>query len=204
VREARRPRTRRVAKLAKIEKAVHSILEAIGEDPDREGIRDTPHRVAQLYQRIFGGIGQDPTRDLRLYRVSNQDGMILLRNISFHSMCEHHLLPFFGKIHLAYLPSKNLVTGLSSLTKAVEVLSQKPQLQERLANEIADTLMKAIRPKGLLVVVEAEHLCMAMNDAQRLGTSTISTAARGAMLEEPARAEAFSLINRQTRTRTRK
>jgi GTP cyclohydrolase I len=204
VREARKTKTRRLVKLAKIEKAVHSILEAIGEDPDREGIRDTPHRVAQLCQRIFGGIGQDPTRDLRLYRVSNQDGMILVRDISFHSMCEHHLLPFFGKIHLAYLPSRNLVTGLSSLTRAVEILSQRPQLQERLANEIADTLMKAIRPKGLLVVVEAEHLCMAMNDAHRLGTSTISTAARGAMLEEPARTEALSLISRQTRTRTKK
>jgi GTP cyclohydrolase IA len=204
VRGVRRPRTRRVAKLAKIEKAVHSILEAIGEDPDREGVRDTPHRVAQLYQRIFSGIGQDPTRDLRLYRVSNQDGMILIKDISFHSMCEHHLLPFFGKIHLAYLPSRNLVTGLSSLTKAVEVLSQRPQLQERLANEIADTLMKALKPKGLLVVVEAEHLCVAMNDAQKLGTSTISTAARGAMLEEPARAQALSLISSQTRTRTRK
>jgi GTP cyclohydrolase I len=204
VRGVRRPRTRRVAKLAKIEKAVHSILEAIGEDPDREGVRDTPHRVAQLYQRIFSGVGQDPTRDLKLYRVNNQDGMILIKDISFHSMCEHHLLPFFGKIHLAYLPSRNLVTGLSSLTKAVDVLSQRPQLQERLANEIADTLMKALKPKGLLVVVEAEHLCVAMNDAQKLGTSTISTAARGAMLEEPARAQALSLISSQTRTRTKK
>jgi GTP cyclohydrolase I len=123
-----------------------------------------------------------------------------MKDISFHSMCEHHLLPFFGKIHLAYLPSKNLVTGLSSLTKAVEVLSQRPQLQERLANEIADTLMMALKPKGLLVVVEAEHLCVAMNDAHKVGTSTISTAARGAMLEEPARAQALSLINSQTRT----
>jgi GTP cyclohydrolase I len=204
VRGVRKPKTQRVVKLARIEKAVRSILEAIGEDTKREGIKDTPHRVAQLYQRIFGGIGRDPTKDLKLYRVHNQDGMILVKDVSFYSMCEHHLLPFFGRVHLAYLPRKNLVTGLGSLTKAVEVLSQRPQIQERLANEIADTLMKALKPKGLLVVVEAEHLCMAMNDAHRPGTSTISTAARGAMLEEPARAEAFSLINSQARTKTKK
>lgn len=204
MREVRKPRTRRVVKLAKIQKAVYSILEAIGEDPEREGIKDTPHRVAQLYQRVFSGIDQDPVRDLKLYRVNNQDGIILVKDVSFHSMCEHHLLPFFGKIHLAYLPSKNLVTGLSSLTKTVEVLSQRPQLQERLANEIADTLVKALKPRGLLVVVEAEHLCMAMNDSHKPGARTISTAARGAMLEGPTRAEAFSLINSKAHTRTKR
>jgi len=204
VTEVRDPRMQRAAKLAKIEKAVRSMLEAIGEDPEREGIKETPRRVAQLYQRIFSGIGQDPAKNLKLYCVNNQDGMILVENISFHSMCEHHLLPFFGKIHLAYLPNKNRVTGLSSLTKAIEVLSQRPQLQERLANEIADTLMKALNPKGLLVIVEAEHLCMAMNDPHRSGTSAISVAARGAMLEESARTEALSLISDQTRSRTSK
>jgi len=204
VREVLKRRTRRVAKLAKIEGAVHSFLVAIAEDPEREGVRDTPRRVAQLYRRIFGGMGQDPASDLRLYRVKNQDGIILVKDIPFHSMCEHHLLPFFGKIHLAYVPSKHLVTGLNSLTRVVEILSQRPQLQERLANEIADTLMKALQPKGLLVVVEAEHLCMAMNGVHKSGTNTISTAARGVMLAGPTRAEAFSLLNDRVRTRTNK
>jgi len=204
VREAHKPKTQRVVKLAKIEKAIRSVLEAIGEDPEREGVKDTPGRVAKLYQRIFSGIGQDPTSNLKSYRVDNQDGMILVRDIAFLSMCEHHLLPFFGRIHLAYLPSENRVAGLSSLTKTVEILSQRPQLQERLANDIADALMKALAPQGLLVIVEAEHLCVAMNDNHKLGTSTISTAARGVMREEPTRAEAFSLIVKQSRTNTKK
>ena len=199
MREVRKLRTQRAIDLAKIEKAVHSILEAIGEDTEREGIRDTPRRVARLYERIFGGIGLDPSTSLKLYRVKNQDGMILVKNISFISMCEHHLLPFFGKIHIAYLPKRNGITGLSSITKAIQILSRRPQLQERLANEVADTLVKALDPRGLLVIVEAEHLCIAMNDAQKPGTCTISTAARGEMVEERTRAEAFSLINSRTR-----
>lgn len=195
MREVRKAKTQRAVDLAKIERAVRSILEAIGEDTQREGIKDTPRRVARLYERIFGGIGLDPAATLKLYRVKNQDGMILVKNISFLSMCEHHLLPFFGKIHIAYLPNENGVTGLSSITRAIEVLSRRPQLQERLTNEIADTLVRALDPKGLLVIVEAEHLCMAMNDAQKPGTCTISTAARGTMLKERARAEAFSLLS---------
>lgn len=192
----RKPRTRQADSLAKIEKAIRLVLEAIGENPDRQGIKNTPRRVAQLYSRIFSGIGRDPVRDLKLYRVKNQKGMILIKNISFHSMCEHHLLPFFGKIHLAYLPKDDRVTGLGSITTAVEILSQRPQLQERLANDIADALTKALDPRGLLVIVEAEHLCMAMNGSHNPGTTTISTAARGAMLEEPARTEAFYLANK--------
>lgn len=204
MREVRKHRTQRLVRLAKIEKAVRSILEAIGEDPERKGIKNTPRRVARLYERIFSGIGQKPAGGLKLYRVDNQDGMILVRDISFHSMCEHHLLPFFGKIHLAYLPSKNRVTGLSSLTKTVEVLSRRLQLQERLANEIADELTKALDPRGLLVIIEAEHLCMAMNNTHKPGAKTISTAARGAMLEERTRAEALSLIGSQADSRARK
>ena len=198
--EARKRRTRPAVQLAKIEKAVRSVLEAIGEDPGREGIRETPRRVARLYQRIFSGIGQDPAKDLKLLSVKNHNGMVLVKDISFHSMCEHHLLPFFGKIHIAYSPAGNRVTGLGSLARAVEILSQRPQLQERLGNNIADTLEKALRPRGLLVIVEAQHLCMAMNDAGRSSARTIYVAARGTMLRAPEKAAAFSLLGiRSTR-----
>lgn len=199
--ETRRRRTQPAIKLAKIEKAVRSVLEAIGEDPDREGIKETPRRVARLYEKIFSGIGQDPAKNLTLYSVKNQNGMVIVKDISFHSMCEHHLLPFFGKIHIAYLPTRNRVTGLGSLARAVEVLSKRPQLQERLVNDIADALMKALDPKGLLVIVEAQHLCMSMNEAHRSDARTISTAARGTMLDEPERAIAFSLLGRKSTQR---
>lgn len=195
MREVSRAKKQQAVDLAKIEKAVRSILEAIGENPEREGIKNTPRRVAELYQRIFSGIGQDPTRNLKLYTVENQDGMILVKDIHFHSMCEHHLLPFFGKIQLAYIPDNNRITGLSSLTRVVETLSQKPQLQERLTNEIADALMKVLKPRGLLVAVEALHLCMAMNETDRSGTKTVSYAMRGVMAEETMRAETLSILN---------
>ncbi len=195
MREVPRAKKQQAVDLAKIEKAVRSILEAIGEDPEREGLKSTPRRVAELYQRIFSGIGQDPTENLTLYTVEDQDGLILVRNILFHSMCEHHLLPFFGKIQLAYLPDDNRITGLSSLTKIVETLSRKPQLQERLTNEIADALMKALKPKGLLVAVRAQHLCMTLNDANTSGTETVSYAMRGVMADEAARAEILSILN---------
>lgn len=195
MREVPKAKKQQAVDLARIEKAVRSILEAIGEDPEREGIKSTPRRVAELYQRIFSGIGQDPTRNLKLYTVENQDGLILVRDILFHSMCEHHLLPFFGKIQLAYLPENNRITGLSSLTKVVETLSQKPQLQERLTNEIADALVKALKPRGLLVAVEAQHLCMAMNETNRSGTRTVSYATRGVMAEETMKAEMLSMLN---------
>lgn len=194
MREVPKAKKQRAIDLAKIERAVRSILEAIGENPRREGIKNTPRRVAELYQRVFSGIGQDPTRNLKLYTVENQDGMILVRDILFHSMCEHHLLPFFGKIQLAYLPDNNRIAGLSSLTKIVEILSQKPQLQERLTNEIADALMKALKPKGLLVAVEAQHLCMVMNGTDRSGTVTVSYAMRGVMAKEAMKAEILSIL----------
>jgi GTP cyclohydrolase I len=195
VREVPKTKKQQAVDLTRIEKAVRSILEAIGENPEREGIKNTPRRVAELYQRIFSGIGQDPATNLTLYTVENQDGLILVRDILFHSMCEHHLLPFFGKIQLAYLPDNDRITGLSSLTKVVKTLSQKPQLQERLTNEIADALVKALKPKGLLVAVEAQHLCMAMNEANTFGTKTVSYAMRGVMAEEATKAEILSVLN---------
>ncbi|UCF78521.1 MAG: GTP cyclohydrolase I FolE [Candidatus Eiseniibacteriota bacterium] len=194
VREVPKTKKQQATDPAKIETAVRTILEAIGEDPEREGVKNTPRRVAELYRRIFGGIGKDPAKDLKLYTVENQDGLILVKDILFHSMCEHHLLPFFGRVQLAYLPDENRITGLSSLTKVVETLSRKPQLQERLTNEIADVLTKALRPRGLLVAVEAEHLCMAMNETNRSGTKTVSYAMRGVMAEEPVKAEVMSLL----------
>jgi GTP cyclohydrolase I len=196
VRRTPNAKQRRTVDLTRIEKAVRSILEAIGEDPEREGVKNTPRRVAEFYERAFSGIGQDPTKNVKLYTVENQDGMVLVRDIQFHSMCEHHLLPFFGKIQLAYLPNDNRITGLNNLTKIVETLAKKPQLQERLTNEIADALVKTLKPKGLLVAVEAQHLCMVMNETNSSGTKTISYATRGVMAEDSLRAEMLALLDR--------
>lgn len=163
-------------------------------DPEREGVRDTPRRVARLYQKMFSGLGEDPTRAIRLYTVRNQDDLILMKDIFFYSICEHHLLPFFGKLHVAYLPHRNRVAGLNSLTKVVEILCRRPQLQERLTNEVADALVSALKPRGLLVVTEAEHLCMLMKEGNRPGVKAISSAARGEMRGAARRQEAVSLM----------
>ena len=185
----------RAAALRKMERAVRIVLEAIGEDPRREGLRETPARVARLYQKLFSGLSEDPRKPFRLFKVGNQDGLVVVRDIAFHSMCEHHLLPFFGKIHLAYLPRDNRVTGLNSLTRVTGVLSRRPQLQERLTNQIADSLMECLRPRGLLVVVEAQHLCMSLSEGGRRGATAVSSAARGAMLALPRRREALLMMN---------
>ncbi len=171
------------------------MLEAIGEDPNREGLRDTPARVARLYRKVFSGLGEDPRKQFRLFNVRHQDGVVVVRDIAFQSMCEHHLLPFFGKIHLAYLPMDNRVTGLNSLTRVAEVLSRRPQLQERLTNDIADALMECLRPRGLLVVTEAQHLCMSLSEGGKRGATAVSSAARGAMLALPRRREALLMMN---------
>ena len=178
-----------------MEQAVRVVLEAIGEDPQREGLRETPARVARLYQKVFSGLGEDPRQRFRLFKVGGQDGLVVVRDIAFHSMCEHHLLPFFGKIHLAYLPRDNRVTGLNSLTRVAGVLSRRPQLQERLTNEIADALMDCLRPRGLLVVIEAQHLCMSLSEGGKRGATAVSSAARGAMLALPRRREALLMMN---------
>lgn len=178
----------------KAKKAVRLLLEAIGEDPDREGLRETPQRVAEMYAEVFSGVGKDARKLIKAYRVKNQDEMIIVRDIPFYSVCEHHLLPFIGKAHVAYIPSDSRITGFANLISTVETIAKRPQLQERLTTEIADTLVEILKPLGILVVVEAEHLCVSMMGVKKPGTLTVTSAMRGGMRKEATRAEAFSLI----------
>ena len=179
----------------KIEQAVHMILEAIGEDPSREGLRDTPKRVARMYQEIFQGLEIDPKQYLQVLFTEEHDEMVLVKDIPFYSMCEHHLLPFFGKAHVAYIPARGKITGLSKLARVVEAVAKRPQLQERLTSQIADLVMEALQPFGVLVVVEAEHMCMTMRGVKKSGSLTTTSAVRGIFKKNNAtRAEAFSLI----------
>lgn len=180
----------------KIEKAVKMILEAVGEDPQREGLKDTPKRVADFYEEIFAGLNENPQGQLKLYSAPNQDEMIIAKDIFFHSLCEHHLLPFFGKAHIAYIPSDNKITGFSRLVRVVEVLARRPQLQERLTAQVADTLMEVLKPKGVLVVIEAEQMCLTMRGLKKYGSVTITSAIRGTLRKDALRKEAFALIKR--------
>jgi GTP cyclohydrolase I len=186
----------------KIEKAVKMILEAVGEDPQREGLKETPKRVADFYEEIFAGLSQNPRSQLKLYSTkrdghlstSNQDEMIIAKDIFFHSLCEHHLLPFFGKVHIAYIPSNNKITGFSKLVRVVETLARRPQLQECLTAQIADTLMEVLKPQGVLVVIEAEQMCLTMRGSKKPGSVTITSAIRGTLRKTALRKEAFALI----------
>jgi len=186
----------------KIEKAVKMILEAVGEDPQREGLKETPKRVADFYEEIFAGLSENPRSQLKLYSTqtggrmgtSHQDEMIIAKDIFFHSLCEHHLLPFFGKAHIAYIPSDNKITGFSKLVRVVEVLARRPQLQECLTIQIADTLMEVLKPKGVLVVIEAEQMCLTMRGLKKPGSVTITSAIRGTLRKTALRKEAFALI----------
>lgn len=179
----------------RIEAAVREILIAIGEDPDREGLLETPKRVANMYEEIFAGLSDDPTRHLKLFNEGKNDEMVIVRDIPMYSMCEHHLLPFIGKAHIAYIPSDGKVIGLSKLARIVDSFSKKPQLQERLTSNIADFLEENLAPKGIAVIVEAEHLCMTMRGARAAGASTQTSALRGSMRKDAkTRAEAMSLL----------
>jgi GTP cyclohydrolase I len=178
----------------KIQKAVRMILEAVGEDGKREGLKDTPRRVADFYEEIFAGLSEDPEGQIKLYFAPNQDEMIIAKDIFFHSLCEHHLLPFFGKAHIAYIPSDNQITGFSRLVRVIEVLARRPQLQERLTAQIAEVLMKVLKPKGVLVIMEAEQMCLTMRGLRKPGSVTITSAVRGDLKKEALRREAFSLI----------
>ena len=178
----------------KIEKAVRLLLEAIGEDSEREGLKETPRRVADMYSEVFGGVGKNARKDIKVYKIKNQDEMIVVRDIPFYSICEHHLLPFIGKAHVAYIPDKNKVTGFANLVSVVETIAKRPQLQERLTTEIADTMMDVLKPLGILVVVEAEHLCLSMMGVKKPGARTVTSAIRGGIRKEATRAEAFNLI----------
>ena len=181
----------------KIKKAVREILIAIGENPDREGLKETPERVANMYEEILGGYFQDVREHIKLFTAS-YDEMIIVKDIPFFSLCEHHMLPFFGKVHIAYIPNENKVTGLSKLARIVDVYAKRLQLQERLTEQIADAIVENLNPKGVLVIVEAEHLCMVMRGVKKKGSKTITSALRGIFKKNYAtRMEALSLINKK-------
>ncbi|MBA7556685.1 GTP cyclohydrolase 1 [subsurface metagenome] len=177
-----------------IESAVKIILKAIGEDLNRDGLKDTPKRIARMYEEIFSGINKDPKKELKTYTAKNEDEMIIIKDIPFYSVCEHHLLPFFGKAHIVYIPKKNRITGFSNLVRVLDVMAKRPIVQERLTHEVADFLMIHLRPMGVMVVIEAEHLCLSMIGVKKPGTLTVTSAIRGVMKSAATRAEAFSLI----------
>jgi len=178
----------------KITRGVRLILEGIGDDPEREGLKRTPERVYEFYREIFGGIKSKPEKALKLYTSPNKDEMIIIRDIDFYSVCEHHLLPFFGKVHIAYIPQKNKITGFSNLVKIVEMNAHRPTIQERMTTDIAESLYTVLEAKGVLVVIEAEHLCLTMIGVKKPGSKTITSAVRGLLREDATRAEAMSLI----------
>lgn len=179
----------------KIEKAVREILEAIGEDPKRKDLLGTPRRVAEMYEEIFAGMHQDPKRELEVILDQKHDEIILLKGVPLYGLCEHHLLPFVGRAHIAYIPKQGRVTGLSKLARVVDILAKRLQVQERLTMQIAEIIMSKLKPQGCMVVIEAEHFCMSMRGVKKPGTLTVTSAVRGIFKEnEKTRAETLALI----------
>jgi GTP cyclohydrolase I len=179
----------------KIEKAIKEILTAIGENPRRKDLQDTPQRVAEMYGEIFSGIREKPEKELEVILDQKHDEIILLKGIPLYSTCEHHLLPFIGKVHIAYIPKDGRVTGLSKLARVVDILAKRPQVQERLTTQIAEIIMSKLKPQGCMVVIEAEHLCMSMRGIKKPGTLTVTSAVRGIFKEnEKTRSETLALI----------
>jgi GTP cyclohydrolase I len=184
--------------LKKIEKGVRLILEGIGEDPERAGLKETPERVAKMYEEIFAGL-KTPTEELlKPIEGESHDEMVLLKEIHFYSVCEHHLLPFIGKVHVAYIPFGGKIVGLSDLVKAVEVLAKRPQVQERLTTQLADLIMDKLKPKGAMVIVDAEHLCISMRGVKKPGSRTVTSAVRGIFrTKQSTREELLELIKKR-------
>jgi GTP cyclohydrolase I len=184
----------------RIERAVREILLAIGEDPERDGLVDTPARVARTYAEQFAGLSQQPEDVLSTVFDAGHDELILVRDIEVYSTCEHHLVPFFGFAHVGYIPNeKGQITGLSKLARLVDVYARRPQVQERMTSQIADALMAVLEPRGALVVIEAEHLCMSMRGVRKPGAKTVTSAVRGSIRDsDRTRAEAMSLLLRRT------
>ena len=177
------------------EDAVRELLIAVGEDPDREGLRDTPGRVARAYQEIFAGLWQEPEDVLTTTFDLGHDEMVLVKDIEVTSTCEHHLVPFRGVAHVGYIPSHSgKITGLSKLARLVDVYARRPQVQERLTTQVADSLMRILEPRGVIVVIECEHMCMSMRGIRKPGAKTITSAVRGQLRDAATRAEAMSLI----------
>ena len=181
---------------AKIEQAVRLLLEGVGDDPDREGLVDTPRRVADMYEEVLAGIGVDPEPLVTVVPGADFDELIMVKDIPLTSLCEHHLLPFNGKAHVAYIPNKDgRITGLSKIARLVDGFAKRPQVQERLTTQIADALVDVLDPAGALVMIEAEHFCMSMRGVKKPGSLTITSAVRGLFKSNPStRAEAMSLI----------
>jgi len=184
--------------LKKIEEGVRLIIEGIGEDPERAGLKETPERVARLYEEIFAGL-KTPTEELlKSIEGESHDELVLLKDIPFYSMCEHHLLPFIGKAHVAYIPSGGKIVGLSELAKAVEIFAKRPQVQERMTTQLADLLMERLKPKGAMVIIDAEHMCMSMRGVKKLGSKTVTSAVRGIFrTKQSTRQELLELIKKR-------
>jgi GTP cyclohydrolase I len=186
---------------ARIECAVREILLAVGEDPDRDGLQRTPARVADMYGELFAGLHDEPAKHLTITFEANHDEMVMVRDIPLYSVCEHHLAPFHGRAHVAYIPGDDgRITGISKLARLVEGFARRPQVQERLTTQVADALMEVLKPAGVFVVIEAEHLCMSMRGVKKPGALTVTSAVRGLFKDNPAtRAEAMSFINQTGR-----
>lgn len=184
--------------LKKIEKGVRLLIEGIGEDPERPGLKDTPERVARMYMDIFSGL-ETPTEELlKSIEGESHDEMVLLKDIPFYSICEHHLVPFIGKVHVAYIPAGGRIVGLGALIKALEVLAKRPQVQERLTTQFADLIMNKLKPKGAMVVIDAEHLCISMRGVKKPGTKTVTSAVRGIFrTKQSTREELLALIKKR-------
>lgn len=184
---------------ARIERAVREILTAIGEDPERDGLLDTPARVARMYEEVFAGLRDDPRAHLQVAFEADHDEMVMVRDIALTSMCEHHLVPFIGRAHVAYIPNDDgRITGLSKLARLVDAYAKRPQVQERLTAQVADELERTLQPKGVLVVIEAEHLCMSMRGVRKPGSTTVTSAVRGLFrVNQATRAEAMRFIDRR-------
>lgn len=181
--------------LKKIEKAVRMILEGVGEDPERPGLKQTPKRVASLFAEILGGLTEDPKEHLKIIQEERHDEMVLIKNIPLYSMCEHHLLPFAGRAHVAYIPKEGRIVGLSKIARVVDILARRLQVQERLTKQIADLIDEQLKPLGVMVVIEAEHMCMSMRGVKKPRSVTVTSAVRGSFRNNPAtRAEALTLI----------
>lgn len=179
----------------KIERAIRDILKAIGENPKRKDLLNTPLRVAEMYEEIFSGINYDPSKELEVVLDQKHDEIILLKNISLYSVCEHHFIPFIGRAHIAYIPKNGRVTGLSKLARVVDILSKRLQVQERLTTQIAEIIMTKLKPQGCMVVIEAEHLCMSFRGVKKTGALTVTSAVRGIFKEnEKTRSETLALI----------
>ncbi|WP_088103361.1 GTP cyclohydrolase I FolE [Halalkalibacter urbisdiaboli] len=179
----------------KIKQAVTMILEAIGEDPSREGLLDTPKRVAKMYEEVFQGLNEDPKEHFATIFGEDHEELVLVKDIPFFSMCEHHLVPFYGHAHVGYIPKGGKVTGLSKLARAVDAVARRPQLQERITSTIAESLVETLDPHGVIVVVSAEHMCMTMRGVKKPGAKTVTSAVRGTFAHDAAaRAEVLSLI----------